>query len=115
MKAAAESLGARRRLQAAHATTPAPMPAATRIILSGVELADGERIYVCGDRPELGSWDPDRARPLTREGDAWSTSVEQGGGEFKFLRRSADGKVIWEGGENRELGTALQIETRWQS
>ena len=85
-----------------------------RIVLTGIaDLADGERLFVCGDRSELGSWDPERARPLHKDDEGWSTSIPPGDGTFKFLRRSADGTIIWEGGENREIGTAIEIETDW--
>lgn len=87
---------------------------ATRIVLTGIEdLEDGERLFVCGDRNELGSWDPDRARPLHFDGEVWSTSIAPGDGTFKFLRRSVDGTITWEGGENREIGAAIEIETSW--
>jgi len=33
---------------------------------------------------------------------------------FKFLRRSADGDVIWEGGENRNLSAEPRIDATWQ-
>lgn len=95
-------------------SVPSTEAGVTRIVLTGIELADGETLFVCGDRAELGNWDPERARPMMREGDAWSAVVTPGEGSFKFLRRTEDGVVVWEGGENRELGTALQIETSWQ-
>ncbi len=99
----------------------APQPAAwtekatTRIVLAGVDLADGERLFVCGDRPELGNWNPERARPLHREGDVWWTSIAPGKGTYKFLRRSADGTITWEGGENRDLAASIDLETSWQA
>ena len=98
----------------------APRPASsteseTRIVLTGIELADGDALFVCGDRVELGNWDPERARPMMRDGDAWIAVVPRGEGVFKFLRRTEDGDVTWEAGDNREIGMAAKIETSWQS
>ena len=87
----------------------------TRIVLSGLELADGDTLFVCGDRVELGNWDPERARPMMRDGDAWIAVVPRGEGVFKFLRRTEDGDVTWEAGDNREIGMAAKIETSWQA
>lgn len=107
--------------QAPQTTAPMPAPSTefasadeTRIVLRGVEVADGDALFVCGDRAELGSWDPERARPMMRDGDAWIAVVPSGDGEFKFLRRTEDGDVTWEGGDNREIGSAVTIETSWQ-
>lgn len=103
----------------AAAPTPAPSPspeaAETRIVLTGIELADGDGLFVCGDRAELGNWDPERARPMMRDGDAWIAVVPRGEGVFKFLRRTEDGAVTWEPGDNREIGMAAKIETSWQA
>ncbi len=105
--------------QAPQAATPLAAPsteaAETRIVLSGVELAGGDALFVCGDSSSLGNWDPERARPMMRDGDDWIAVVPRGEGSFKFLRRTEDGDVTWESGENRELGAAVQIETSWQS
>ncbi len=105
--------------QALQATAPMPAPsteaAETRIVLSGVELADGDALFVCGDSVELGNWDPERARPMMRDGDEWIAVVPRGEGSFKFLRRTEEGDVTWESGENREIGAAVKIETSWQS
>lgn len=87
----------------------------TRIVLTGLEVDDGERVLVCGDRADLGNWDPEKARPMTQDGDAWIATIELGdGGEFKFLRRTADGTFEWEPGENRDLKAVAKIEASWQ-
>ncbi len=105
--------------KAPQATAPMSAPstesAETRIVLTGIELADGDDLFICGDRAELGNWDPERARPMMRDGDDWIAVVPRGEGSFKFLRRTEDGDVTWESGENREIGAAVQIETSWQS
>jgi hypothetical protein len=87
----------------------------TRVVLTGLEVGEGERVLMCGDRADLGSWDPDKAHAMTKDGDVWTATIELGdGGEFKFLRRTADGTFKWEGGENRELEAVAKIEARWQ-
>ncbi len=72
----------------------------------GYTTQPGEDLYVAGDVPELGSWDPAQAVPL-RWADAgtWSGAVtftaSQGQSvAFKFIVRSA-GETTWEGGSNR--------------
>lgn len=86
------------------------------IVLKGLEVADGEQVMVCGAFEELGDWDPERARPMARKGDAWLTTVKlvpDATVAFKFLRRTADGTVIWETGDDRHL-VAPRVEATWR-
>jgi hypothetical protein len=97
---------------------PATAAIATRIVLSGISVADGEHVLVCGELAELGNWDPERARPMSRDGDNWSATVELvpgTKGSFKFLRRSTDGTVQWEAGEDRDLIPVPRLDVTWQS
>ena len=65
------------------------------------------RLYVSGSTPELGSWDPARAVPLAAAGTrTWRTAVALPVGpalEYKYLEKSATGRVTWESGANRRL------------
>ncbi len=66
----------------------------------------GQNMYVVGNVPELGNWNPTNAVPLTWvDSDTWSgpatftTSAGQSI-QFKFIVRQG-GTTIWEGGSNR--------------
>ncbi|GGW59535.1 hypothetical protein GCM10010503_40900 [Streptomyces lucensis JCM 4490] len=71
----------------------------------------GQNLYVTGNLPDLGSWDPAKALPLTT-GSAtypqWSgahqlppnTTVQ-----YKYLKKNPDGTVTWENGDNRTVFT----------
>lgn len=109
---------------------PAPKPApakpavetkpAVTITLSGVDVADGGEVLVCGGCAALGDWEPGAAAAMTRAGHAWKLSLDLDGGsniELKFLRRDADGTITWEAGDNRVLevgdkGGSLDAEWR---
>ena len=95
----------------------APAPIETTIVLIGVEAGDDEEVLVCGAFAELGDWNPERARPMARKGDAWLTTVALTPDteiSFKFLRRTAEGEVIWEGGENRSLVATPRLDATWR-
>lgn len=89
----------------------------TTITLTGIDVSDGDEVLVCGEFPALGDWNPDKATPMTREGAYWAAKVTVPRGTdvpFKFLRRTADGTVIWEDGENRQLVAKPRIEATWR-
>ena len=98
---------------------PAAAPAAavdTVVAVGGVETKEGEVVMMCGSGA-LGDWDPARARPMTRAGDRWVATLALVPGEeaaFKFLRRSADGNIVWEKGDDRKLVAAGAIDATWR-
>ncbi|OLF15477.1 carbohydrate-binding module family 20 domain-containing protein [Actinophytocola xanthii] len=74
----------------------------------------GQNVYVVGSVPELGSWDPARAVPLTTDQSTYprwngaaslpaSTDIE-----YKFVIRQDGQPVIWETGANRTTRTPAQ-------
>jgi alpha-amylase len=94
------------------------------------EVADtnfGTNIYVVGSIPELASWNPASAPPLTRiSGNGtlgnWratltlpaSTAVE-----YKYIKKDGGGNVTWESGANRTLttgaaGTSQTVNDTWK-
>ncbi len=85
----------------------------------------GQNIFVVGDAPELGFWDPAKARPLswvnsnTWSGDVYFTDYSKCRTvQYKYIVKNPDGSVIWEGGSNhtRTLpcsGTAA-FNDNWQ-
>jgi hypothetical protein len=97
-------------------TTDGPEPLETTITLTGVATEDGDQLLVCGGFPGIGNWDPHKAAPMTREGAYWQATITvpvKTDAQFKFLRRTADGTLIWEDGENRELGEP-RIDATWR-
>ncbi|MEV5311033.1 carbohydrate-binding module family 20 domain-containing protein [Streptomyces sp. NPDC052610] len=65
----------------------------------------GENIYVTGNKPELGNWNPADALKLDPAAyPVWKLDVALPAGtsfEYKYLRKDASGKVTWESGANR--------------
>ncbi len=67
----------------------------------------GQNIYVVGNTPELGFWDPAKARPLSWvDADTWSGDVyftdysKCQTIEYKYIVKNPDGSIVWEGGSN---------------
>jgi glycosidase len=71
----------------------------------------GQTVYVVGNIPELGNWDPDKAldafhNPNPNRWWKWflpvsvpkSTTIE-----YKYIMKDAQGGVVWEGGVNRSV------------
>ncbi|MGW7051084.1 carbohydrate-binding module family 20 domain-containing protein [Streptomyces sp. NPDC054887] len=65
----------------------------------------GQQVYVTGNRPELGSWNPDKAVPLSSASyPTWSATVllpANTSVEFKYIVKAANSPVVWESGPNR--------------
>ncbi len=80
----------------------------------------GQQVYVTGNRPELGSWNPDKAVPLSSASyPTWSATVvlpANTGVEYKYIVKAANTPVVWETGPNRTTitpptGTYITHET----
>lgn len=72
------------------------------------ETQFGENIYVVGNVPELGSWNPDNCTEalLNPNYPEWFLPVSVPMGttiEFKFIKKDANGNVVWESGENHTI------------
>lgn len=92
-------------------------PGETTIVLAGLETDDEEAVLLCGASELLGDWDPARARPMARDGKHWLAQIPVPPGAelaFKFIRRTADGDVSWEPGEDRTLVAKPRIEVTWR-
>ncbi|MFF7373236.1 carbohydrate-binding module family 20 domain-containing protein [Streptomyces tricolor] len=83
----------------------------------------GENVYVTGDQPALGDWNPAGALKLDPAAyPVWKLDVALPAGTsfaYKFLRKDASGKVTWESGGNRTAtvpssGKTLLSDT-WRS
>lgn len=69
----------------------------------------GQHVFVVGNLPALGGWDPAKAIPLSSAGyPQWRGTVVVPAGTtvaYKYLKKNPDGTVIWENGENRGFAT----------
>ncbi|GAB2755974.1 glucan 1,4-alpha-glucosidase [Amycolatopsis magusensis] len=81
----------------------------------------GQSLFVVGDRPELGSWNPANAVPLSSASyPLWTATVGVPKGtafQYKYLRKEG-GAVTWESGANRAAtatGCALGLNDTWRS
>ena len=67
----------------------------------------GQNVFVVGDAPELGSWDPSSALALDPSAyPRWSGALKLEAGRsvsYKFIKIDGSGEVIWEGGPDRKL------------
>jgi len=66
----------------------------------------GENVHIVGSLPELGSWDPAKSTEamMTPNYPEWFLPVSVPAGttfEFKFIKKDANGNVVWESGGNR--------------
>ncbi|MEU9028271.1 carbohydrate-binding module family 20 domain-containing protein [Streptomyces sp. NPDC048383] len=65
----------------------------------------GQNVYVTGDRPELGSWNPAAAPKLDPAAyPVWKLDAALPAGTafaYKYVRKDAAGNVTWESGANR--------------
>ncbi|WP_258314430.1 carbohydrate-binding module family 20 domain-containing protein [Streptomyces sp. Act143] len=80
----------------------------------------GQQVYVTGNRPELGSWNPDQAVPLSSAAyPTWSATVilpADTALEYKYIIKAVNTPVVWESGPNRTTvtpptGTYITHET----
>lgn len=73
------------------------------------ETQPGERLWMLGDAPELGSWDMARAVRLRwSKGHVWAAELELPPGRhytYKALHQRADGEWRWQAGDNHTLVT----------
>jgi Starch binding domain len=93
-------------------------PAVVRLSLTGLDVAAGAQVLVCGGTPALGDWDAEHAIPMAQTDEVWLASIAVAPGtalNFKFLQRLSDGGIVWERGENRTVLAAPQLDCKWRS
>ncbi|MGC7094367.1 glucan 1,4-alpha-glucosidase [Amycolatopsis lurida] len=80
----------------------------------------GQNVFVVGDRPELGSWNPANAVPLSSANyPLWTGNVGLPKGtafQYKYLRKEGS-TVTWESGANRSAtasGCTLVLNDTWR-
>jgi 4-alpha-glucanotransferase len=72
----------------------------------GPWMPHGQQVYITGNCPALGNWNPKKALPMTpTQGIIWHIDLDAKdlpeGFEFKFLRKELDGSFTWETCFNR--------------
>ncbi|MFF5263854.1 carbohydrate-binding module family 20 domain-containing protein [Actinomadura viridis] len=76
-------------------------------------VTGSQGVYVVGDVPELGGWDPAKAVRLNGgTGAQWSGAIALPPSKtinYKYIKK-ADGQVVWEEGDNRSLTTPASGE-----
>jgi glycosidase len=84
-----------------------------RFVAEDAETEFGQNVYVVGNVPELGAWDPDEAvgpffNQVEHEYPDWYYDVSVPADtdlEFKYIIKDGAGNVIWESGDNRTYTT----------
>ncbi|EKM53319.1 glycoside hydrolase family 13 protein [Phanerochaete carnosa HHB-10118-sp] len=82
----------------------------------------GENIFLVGSVPQLGSWSPNSALPLSPASyPTWTVSVSlppNTAFEYKFIRKETNGTVVWESDPNRSATTpgsgSLDLTESWR-
>jgi alpha-amylase len=99
----------------------APPPASAAVTFKAtVSTVPGENVYVVGDIPALGGWDPARGLPLSAAGyPVWSGGLTLPAGTafaYKYVKRTDAGAVVWESGANRTAtaNTPLTLTDTWR-
>ncbi|RLN31126.1 phosphoglucan, water dikinase, chloroplastic-like [Panicum miliaceum] len=79
------------------------------------QCALDQSVYLVGDDPALGLWDPANAIPLElAESHGWILEKDLPANkliEFKFLLRDSSGKLNWQNGPNRIFQTGETVNT----
>ncbi|EEP80436.1 glucoamylase [Uncinocarpus reesii 1704] len=113
-------------------TSPTPCPAPNRVKVTFQSITEtkwGENIFIVGSVAELGSWNPEAATPLRADKyedscHMWYAQVDLPAGarvEYKYIRKSGDGKVVWESDPNRSYKipkkcgvSSLTLKSSWR-
>jgi glycosidase len=86
-----------------------PQSVQVEFLATELPIELGDRVFVVGSDPKLGNWNPDDApemSPASPEGNVWKVSVpltRSSAYAYKFVRKKADGTVVWEDGPNRYI------------
>jgi len=83
----------------------------------------GEQLCMVGSDPSIGNWHVENAFPMYYNGDGdWEANInfdEPVELEYKYIVKSHDGGLVWEGGRNRELKIAahklIEIRDFWRA
>jgi len=105
-------------------TASTPVSTGGAITVNFAETATtvfGENIFLVGNIPQLGSWDPNSAIALSSASyPVWKVSVSIPAGttfQYKYIRKSSSG-IVWESDPNRSSTTpssgSLNLNDSWR-
>ncbi|MFG3505775.1 carbohydrate-binding module family 20 domain-containing protein [Streptomyces sp. NPDC047821] len=101
----AVALHAGARTCGAGSTTPPPATTTGASFAVNATTVPGQNIYVTGNQPALGNWNPAGALKLDPAAyPVWKLDVNLPAGtsfQYKYLRKDAAGNVTWESGADR--------------
>ncbi len=101
----------------------APTPSTVQVTFNAtVTTTFGQNVYVVGNTPALGGWDPARAVALSSAAyPVWRGTAALPAGsdvEYKYLKKNRDGTVVWESDPNRARSTPtsgpLTVTDTWR-
>ncbi|MFJ3104687.1 carbohydrate-binding module family 20 domain-containing protein [Streptomyces sp. NPDC086835] len=85
-------------------TGPGPVSAGASFAVNATTVV-GQNVYVTGNQPALGNWNPAGAVKLDPSAyPVWKADVNLAAGtsfEYKYIRKDGAGNVTWESGANR--------------
>ncbi|MGK7875770.1 MAG: carbohydrate-binding module family 20 domain-containing protein [Xenococcaceae cyanobacterium] len=92
-------------------------------VMATTKLERGEKIFLVGNIPQLGSWNTDNAVPLSAANyPNWEVTIslpQSVSVQYKYIKKDDAGNEIWEGGINRVLKSPSSGRTahsdRWRS
>ncbi|MEU9891189.1 carbohydrate-binding module family 20 domain-containing protein [Sphaerisporangium sp. NPDC051011] len=89
--------------------TPPPSTSIATSFNADVTTAWGQNVFVVGNVPELGSWAPASAVPLSSATyPIWRATVNLPANtaiQYKYIKKNSDGSVTWESDPNRAFTT----------
>ncbi len=93
-------------------------PAGTTSFAVSATTSPGQNVFVVGDHPSLGAWNPAQAVALSSAAyPTWRGSVSLPAGtsfQYKYLRKEPNGAVTWESGTNRSATSPVTLSDTWR-
>ncbi|WP_158846289.1 carbohydrate-binding module family 20 domain-containing protein [Saccharothrix deserti] len=113
------ALGAGEALALHVGATGTPPPTGSTSFAVNATTTLGQNIFVVGDHPSLGAWNPAAAVALSSATyPTWRGSASLPAGtsfQYKYIRKESDGAVTWESGANRTATSPVTLSDTWRT